>query len=137
MGKKKLPWASEEAGPNFDRGPATPEHTRWHHLSMALIELRQSMQFRVFGVKEGPQHIRQSARRPLHRLSLTGSQWRLRCQWCNERRIWAMEWNDIVITDESRFCQQHHDVQIRVLSHRDEGLLNCSVMLPPLVLHPV
>ncbi|GFW89003.1 transposable element Tcb1 transposase [Trichonephila clavipes] len=38
-----------------------------------------------------------------------------------------MEWNDIVFTDESRFYLQHHDVRIRVWTHRGERLLNYCV----------
>lgn len=69
-----------------------------------------------------------SARRPLLRLPLTGNHRRLRRQWCDERRTWTTEWNDIVFTDESRFCLQHHDGRIRVWRHRGERLLNCCVM---------
>ncbi|GFV21703.1 uncharacterized protein TNCV_164341 [Trichonephila clavipes] len=28
--------------------------------------------------------------------------------------MWAAEWNEIVFTDESRICLQHHDGRIRV-----------------------
>lgn len=69
-----------------------------------------------------------SARRPLLRLPLTGNHRRLRRQWCDERRTWTAEWNDIVFTNESRFCLQHHDDRIRVWRHRGEKLLNCCVM---------
>ncbi|GFY33883.1 transposable element Tcb1 transposase [Trichonephila clavipes] len=43
---------------------------------------------------------------------------RLRRQWCDERRMWAAEWNEVVFTDESRICLQHHDGRIRVWRHR-------------------
>ncbi|GFU65903.1 transposable element Tcb1 transposase [Trichonephila clavipes] len=62
-----------------------------------------------------------SARRPLLHLPLTGTHRRLRRQWCDER-------NDIVFTDESRFCLQHHDGRIQVWRHHGERLLNCCVM---------
>ncbi|GFW69871.1 transposable element Tcb1 transposase [Trichonephila clavipes] len=39
-----------------------------------------------------------------------------------------MEWNDIVLTDESRFCLQHHYDRIRVWRHRGKRLLNCCIM---------
>ncbi|GFY65879.1 transposable element Tcb1 transposase [Trichonephila inaurata madagascariensis] len=39
-----------------------------------------------------------SARRPLLRLPLTGNHRRLCCQWCDERRTWTTEWNDIVFS---------------------------------------
>ncbi|GFX44412.1 transposable element Tcb1 transposase [Trichonephila clavipes] len=47
---------------------------------------------------------------------------------CDERRIWAAGWNEIVFTDESRICLQHHDGRIRVWTHRGERLLNSCVM---------
>ncbi|GFW62920.1 transposable element Tcb1 transposase [Trichonephila clavipes] len=68
-----------------------------------------------------------SARRPLLHLPLTGNHRRLHRQWCNERLTWTTEW-DIVFTDESRFCLQHHDGRIRVWRHHGERLLNCCVM---------
>ncbi|GFY23625.1 transposable element Tcb1 transposase [Trichonephila clavipes] len=49
-----------------------------------------------------------SARHPLLRLPLTGSHRQLRRQWCDKQRKWTTEWNDIVFTDEYRFCLQHH-----------------------------
>ncbi|GFS60432.1 transposable element Tcb1 transposase [Trichonephila clavipes] len=66
------------------------------------------------------------AKRPLLRLPLTGNHKCLCRQWCDERLTWTKERNDIVFTDESRFCLQHHDVRIRVWRHRGERLLNCS-----------
>ncbi|GFX41775.1 transposable element Tcb1 transposase [Trichonephila clavipes] len=68
------------------------------------------------------------ARRPLLYLPLTESHRRLRSQWCDERRIWTPKWNDIVFSDEFRFCLQHHDVWIRVWRHHGERLLNCCVI---------
>ncbi|GFX86896.1 transposable element Tcb1 transposase [Trichonephila clavipes] len=55
-----------------------------------------------------------SARPPLHGLPLTQNHRRLRGQWCDERKKWAAEWNEVVFTDESRICLQHHDGRIRV-----------------------
>ncbi|GFU44075.1 transposable element Tcb1 transposase [Trichonephila clavipes] len=60
-----------------------------------------------------------SARHPLLPLPLTGNQRRLCSQWCNERWTWTtewndMEWNDILFTDEFRFCLQRHGGGIRV-----------------------
>ncbi|GFV77300.1 transposable element Tcb1 transposase [Trichonephila clavipes] len=69
-----------------------------------------------------------SARCPLLRLPLNGNPRRLHCQSCDERQTWTTEWNDIVFTDESRFCLQHHGGQIRVWRHRGERLLNCCVI---------
>ncbi|GFX20540.1 transposable element Tc1 transposase [Trichonephila clavipes] len=59
--------------------------------------------FKHYALKSG-----MSVRRSLLRLTLTGNFRRLRHQWCDERRKWRTEWNDIVFTDESRFCMQHH-----------------------------
>ncbi|UYV67816.1 hypothetical protein LAZ67_5002125 [Cordylochernes scorpioides] len=69
-----------------------------------------------------------SARRPLLRLPLTQNHRRLRRQWCDERRMRTAEWNEIVFTDESRFCLQHHDGRIRVWRHHGERMLNSCVM---------
>ncbi|GFY06612.1 transposable element Tcb1 transposase [Trichonephila clavipes] len=41
-----------------------------------------------------------SARRPLLGLPLTQNHRRLRRQWCDERRMWAAEWNEVVFADE-------------------------------------
>ncbi|GFW49218.1 transposable element Tcb1 transposase [Trichonephila clavipes] len=48
-----------------------------------------------------------SASRPLLGLPLTQNHRRFRRQWCDERRMWAAEWNEVVFTDESRICLQH------------------------------
>ncbi|GFW38853.1 transposable element Tcb1 transposase [Trichonephila clavipes] len=55
-----------------------------------------------------------SARRPLLGLPLTQNYRHLRRQWYNERRMGVAEWNEVVFTDESRICLQHHDGRIRV-----------------------
>ncbi|GFV66733.1 transposable element Tcb1 transposase [Trichonephila clavipes] len=76
-------------------------------------------------------HLQQSglfARRPLLGLPLTQNHRRLRRQWCNERRMWAAEWNDVVFTEESRICLQHHDDRICVWKHHGERKLNHWVM---------
>ncbi|GFX50722.1 transposable element Tc1 transposase [Trichonephila clavipes] len=69
-----------------------------------------------------------STRRPLLGLPLTQNQRRLSGQWCDERRMWAVEWNEVVFADESRICPQHHDGRIRVWRHRGERMLNSCVM---------
>ncbi|GFW19023.1 transposable element Tc3 transposase [Trichonephila clavipes] len=48
--------------------------------------------------------------------------------------MWVTEWNEVVFTDESRICLQHHDGRIRVWRHRGDRMLNSSVTL---VLHRV
>ncbi|GFY06271.1 transposable element Tcb1 transposase [Trichonephila clavipes] len=69
-----------------------------------------------------------SARRLLLGLPLTQNHRRLRRQWSDERRMWAAEWNEVLFTDESRICLQHHDGRIRVWRHRAERMLNSCVM---------
>ncbi|GFU61887.1 transposable element Tcb1 transposase [Trichonephila clavipes] len=76
-------------------------------------------------------HSGLSARRPLLGLPLTQSHRRLRRQWCDERRMWAAKWNEVVFTDESRISLQHHDVRIRVWRHCGERMLNSCVMHNP------
>ncbi|GFV60767.1 transposable element Tcb1 transposase [Trichonephila clavipes] len=48
--------------------------------------------------------------------------------WCNERRMWVIEWNEVVFTDESRICLQHHDGRIRDWRHRGDRMLNSCDM---------
>ncbi|GFX21219.1 transposable element Tc1 transposase [Trichonephila clavipes] len=57
-------------------------------------------------------------------LPLTQNHRLLRRQWYDKRRVWAAEWNEVVFTDESRICLQHHDGQIRIWRHRGERMLN-------------
>ncbi|GFW77742.1 transposable element Tcb1 transposase [Trichonephila clavipes] len=82
-------------------------------------------------LSRGPKPKRQSglsARRPLLGLPLTQNHRRLHRQWCDERRMWVAEWNEVVFTDESRICLQHHDGWIRVWRHHGERMLNSCVM---------
>ncbi|GFW26950.1 transposable element Tcb1 transposase [Trichonephila clavipes] len=69
-----------------------------------------------------------SARCPLLGLPLTQNHRRLRHQWCDERRIWEAEWNEVVFTDEARICLQHHDGRIQVWRNHGERRLNSCVM---------
>ncbi|GFT42112.1 transposable element Tcb1 transposase [Trichonephila clavipes] len=76
-----------------------------------------------------PQYITSlEDRLPLLGLLLTQKHRRLRRQWCDERRIWVAEWNEVVFTDESRICLKHHDGRIRVWRPRGERMLNSCVM---------
>ncbi|GFU96786.1 transposable element Tcb1 transposase [Trichonephila clavipes] len=59
-------------------------------------------------------------RRPLLGIPLTQNHRRLRRQWCDEKRMWVAEWNEVVFNDESRICPQHHDDRIRVWRHSGE-----------------
>ncbi|GFX16535.1 transposable element Tcb1 transposase [Trichonephila clavipes] len=69
-----------------------------------------------------------SARRPSLGLPLTQNHKCLRRQWYDERRMWAAEWNEVVFTDESRICLQHHDGRIRIWRQRGERMPNSCVM---------
>ncbi|GFX56552.1 transposable element Tcb1 transposase [Trichonephila clavipes] len=69
-----------------------------------------------------------SARLSFLGLPLTQNHRRLHRQWYDERRMWAAEWNEVVFTDESRICLQHHDGRIRVWRHRGERMLNSCIM---------
>ncbi|GFU67683.1 transposable element Tcb1 transposase [Trichonephila clavipes] len=69
-----------------------------------------------------------SARGPLLGLPLTQNHRRLRRQWCDERRMRAVELNEVVFTDESRICLQQDSGRIRVWRHRGERMLNSCVM---------
>ncbi|GFX30740.1 transposable element Tc1 transposase [Trichonephila clavipes] len=64
-----------------------------------------------------------SAEHPLLFLPLTGKHRHLRPQLGNKRRIWTMEWSDIVYTHEPRFCLQHPDGRIRMWRHRGSWYL--------------
>ena len=44
--------------------------------------------------------------------------------------MWTAEWNEIFVTNESRFYLQHHDGRIRVWRHRVERMLNESYAPP-------
>ncbi|GFT23052.1 transposable element Tcb1 transposase [Trichonephila clavipes] len=43
--------------------------------------------------------------------------------------MWAGEWNEVVFTDESRICLQHHDGRIRVWTYRGERMLKNSCVM--------
>ncbi|GFU93650.1 transposable element Tcb1 transposase [Trichonephila clavipes] len=42
--------------------------------------------------------------------------------------MWAAAWNEVVFTDESRICLQHHDGRFQVWRHRGERMLNSCIM---------
>ncbi|GFW19216.1 transposable element Tcb1 transposase [Trichonephila clavipes] len=42
--------------------------------------------------------------------------------------MWAAEWNEVVFTDESRICLQHHVGRIQVRRHRRDMMLNSCIM---------
>ncbi|GFW78581.1 transposable element Tcb1 transposase [Trichonephila clavipes] len=65
-----------------------------------------------------------SARRSLLGLPLKQNHRRLHHQWCDERRMWVAEWNEVVFTDESRIRLKPHGIRIRVWKHRGERMHN-------------
>ncbi|GFU45997.1 transposable element Tcb1 transposase [Trichonephila clavipes] len=42
--------------------------------------------------------------------------------------MWVAEWNEVVCTEESRICLQHHDGRIRVWRQCGERTLSSCVM---------
>ncbi|GFV69655.1 transposable element Tc1 transposase [Trichonephila clavipes] len=104
-------------------GRSVTSRTIAHHIES---ETHRSVSART--IRHRLQQSGLSARRPLLGLPLTQNHRRLHCQWCDERRMWAAEWNEVVFTDASRICLQHHDGWIRVWRHRGERMQNSCVM---------
>ncbi|GFX33675.1 transposable element Tcb1 transposase [Trichonephila clavipes] len=76
-------------------------------------------------------HLQQSclsARRPLLGLPLTQNHNHLRRQWCDLKRMWVAEWNEVVFTDTPHICLQQHDGRNRVWRHRGPRVLSRCVM---------
>ncbi|GFW36067.1 transposable element Tcb1 transposase [Trichonephila clavipes] len=99
--------------------------------SRAVAQHIESVTYPSVSVRTIRRRLQQSglsARRPLLGLPLKQNHRRLHHQWCDERRMWAAEWNEVVFTDESRICLQHNDDWIRVWRHRGERMLNSCVM---------
>ncbi|GFU72376.1 transposable element Tcb1 transposase [Trichonephila clavipes] len=42
--------------------------------------------------------------------------------------MWAAKLNEVIFTDESRICRQHHNGRIRLWIHRGDRLLKSCVM---------
>lgn len=58
--------------------------------------------------------------RPNCRIPLTPHQQEVRLQWCQARQHWLHEWNNIIFSDESRFCLWHSDGRTRVRRPRGQ-----------------
>ncbi|GFV96760.1 transposable element Tcb1 transposase [Trichonephila clavipes] len=99
-----------------------------HRMVVSSLRLKRYEVFSARPIRHRLQQSDPSTRRPLLGLPLTQNHRRLLRQWCDERRMWAAEWNEVVFTDESRICLQHHDGRIRVWRHRGERMLNSCVM---------
>ncbi|GFX55798.1 transposable element Tcb1 transposase [Trichonephila clavipes] len=69
-----------------------------------------------------------SARHLLLGLPLMQNHRHLHCQWCDKRRMWVAEWNEVVFTNEPRICLQHNNGRIRAWRHRGERMLNSCVI---------
>ncbi|PRD31017.1 UNVERIFIED_CONTAM: Transposable element Tcb1 transposase [Trichonephila clavipes] len=65
--------------------------------------------------------------RPWLRLPLTLHHRQEHLKWCDQRRTWAHEWQDVIFSDESRFCLQHQDGRISVRRHRGECILAACI----------
>ncbi|GFV06852.1 uncharacterized protein TNCV_1962731 [Trichonephila clavipes] len=99
--------------------------------SRTVAQHSESVTYHSVSARAIRRHLQQSglsATRLLLGLSLMQNHRRLHRQWCDERRMWVAEWNEVVFTDESRICLQHHDDRIRVWRHRGERILNSCVM---------
>ncbi|GFV63965.1 transposable element Tcb1 transposase [Trichonephila clavipes] len=84
-------WMQE--GTTDRRGPSHPPHCTTSREDRQIVLSARTIRRRL--QQSGP-----SARRPLLGLPLTQSHRRLHHQWCDERRMWAAEWNEAFFTDE-------------------------------------
>ncbi|GFU11168.1 transposable element Tcb1 transposase [Trichonephila clavipes] len=63
------------------------------------------------------------SRGPLRELPLTPTHRRLRLEWCRARGNWtAVEWNQVVFSDKSRFSLSCYDNRVRVWRSRGKHL---------------
>ncbi|GFU53137.1 transposable element Tcb2 transposase [Trichonephila clavipes] len=77
--------------------------------------------FRTIRRRLAEEHL--GSRHPLRVLPLTTTHRRLRLEWCHARGNWtAVEWNQIVFSDESRFNLSSNDNRVRVWRPRGERL---------------
>ncbi|GFW46191.1 transposable element Tcb1 transposase [Trichonephila clavipes] len=99
--------------------------------SRTVAQLIESVTHHSVSARTIRRHLQQSGlsvRRPLLGLSLTQNHRCLHRQCYDERRMQAAELNEVVFTDESRICLQHHVGRIRVWRHRGERMLKSCVM---------
>ncbi|GFY13273.1 transposable element Tcb1 transposase [Trichonephila clavipes] len=80
-----------------------------HHLMPVCTIRRRLQQLPVLGL-------------PLTQTSRVDYYSRFHHQGCDERRMWVAEWNEVVFTDESRVCLQHHKGRIQVWRQDAEEL---------------
>lgn len=58
--------------------------------------------------------------RPYFRLPMTRQHKAARLQWSQERQNWDHEWEEIIFSDESRFCLHHSDGRVRIRRPRGQ-----------------
>ncbi|GFU18360.1 transposable element Tcb2 transposase [Trichonephila clavipes] len=86
--------------------------------------LRAPMSSRTIRRRLAERHL--GSRRLLRVLPLTPSHRCLRLKWCRARGNWtAAEWNQVVISDETRFNLSSDDNRVRVWRPRGERLPSC------------
>ncbi|GFV70358.1 transposable element Tcb1 transposase [Trichonephila clavipes] len=107
-----------------------PHHAKGKTLSLNTgLTSNGSPSSRICAYHSTPLTVEWSVRKTfIAGLPLTQNHRRLRRLWCGERSMWAAEWNEVVSTDNSRICLQHHEGRIRVWRHRGERMLNSCVM---------
>ncbi|GFV28470.1 transposable element Tcb1 transposase [Trichonephila clavipes] len=118
-------------GPTWSIASTSVHHTDRSVVSRIIAQHIESVAHHSVSVRTIRHRLQQSglsARRPLLGIPFLQNHRRLRRQWCDERRMWMAEWNEVVFTEESRICQQNHDGRIRVWRHRGERMLNSCVM---------
>ncbi|GFV40785.1 hypothetical protein TNCV_60181 [Trichonephila clavipes] len=83
-------------------------------LLLASVEIQRLLaEYGIDGFRTIRRRLQQhglSARRPWLRLPLKLHLRQERLQWCDQRRIWVPELQDVVFSGESKFCLQHQDV---------------------------
>ncbi|GFX00001.1 transposable element Tcb1 transposase [Trichonephila clavipes] len=96
------------------------------HLSFSPFKLTRGLAarqvFRVSLCREGTIHLQTSMPSP----GLEPRSYVIAVSATNYSSEWAE--NEVVFTEESHMCLQHHDGRIRVWRHREERMLNSCVM---------
>ncbi|GFX82558.1 transposable element Tc1 transposase [Trichonephila clavipes] len=126
-GRSHLPQCTTSCEDNQIVRMAVSDHSATSRTVVQQIESVTHHSVFTSAIRRRLQQSGLSARRPLLGLPLMQNHRRLRRQWCDERRMWAADWNKVVFTDESRICLQHHDGRIRVWRHPGERMLNSCV----------
>ncbi|GFS65188.1 transposable element Tcb1 transposase [Trichonephila clavipes] len=85
---------------------AVTDHSVTRRIVVQLIESVTHHSVSARNFRRRLQQSGLSVRRLLLVLPLTQNHRRLSRQWCEEGRMWASEWNEVVVTDESRICLQ-------------------------------